>query len=144
MHQLSFCSQKKVLLYKVHVVSHSRICRRSNALCVLFFIGCTLCDKVKDVLYSLPQEEFPHSLKQIDITDAEHEEWYEKYKYDIPVLHIDERYWTKHRLDQGEAKKTLKEAMQGIFQTRQGQPDAGAMEHKRKDRNNNSQRNIDQ
>jgi hypothetical protein len=49
--------------------------------------GCTLCDKVKDVLLEL-RPLHPHSLEQIDITDPEHEMWYDKYKYDIPVLHV--------------------------------------------------------
>jgi hypothetical protein len=49
--------------------------------------GCTLCDKVKDVLLELRPIQ-PHSLEQIDITDPNHEMWYEKYKYDIPVLHV--------------------------------------------------------
>ena len=48
--------------------------------------GCTLCDKVKDTLASV-RESQPHSLEQIDITDEIHKEWFDKYKWDIPVLH---------------------------------------------------------
>ena len=39
----------------------------------------------------------PHSLEAVDITDAMHKGWWDKYKYDIPVLHIDGEYWAKHR-----------------------------------------------
>ncbi|OEU23701.1 hypothetical protein FRACYDRAFT_143987, partial [Fragilariopsis cylindrus CCMP1102] len=115
--------------------------------------GCTLCDKVKDVLKNqISQDDYPHSLKQIDITDTNQIESYGRYKYDIPVLHIgyennnnnsldndnnnensdhnnDTVYWTKHRLDVEEAKVALKEAiMEGSFQPRQGRPNAAAME----------------
>jgi len=115
--------------------------------------GCTLCDKVKDVLKNqISQNEYPHTLKQIDITDDDnnanqnqrYETYYDRYKYDIPVLHIGYEnkndkdssnnnnnrsvYWTKHRLDVEEAKVAFKEAMEGTFQPRQGRPDATAME----------------
>jgi len=121
--------------------------------------GCTLCDKVKDVLQNqISQNEYPHTLKQIDITDDDndnendtnqnqkYETYYDRYKYDIPVLHIgyenennndssssnsnNDRsvYWTKHRLDVEEAKLAFKEAMEGTFQPRKGRPNATAME----------------
>jgi hypothetical protein len=92
--------------------------------------GCTLCDKVKDVLMGLPREQYPHSLRQIDITDSGNEEWYDKYKYDIPVVRIGSEYWIKHRLDEEEARKGLQEAIDGIFQPRKGEPNAAAMERK--------------
>lgn len=91
--------------------------------------GCTLCDKVKDVLKEL-REEVPHSLEQVDITDDDHTEWFGKYKYDIPVLHVNGQYWLKHRTDIEEAKAGLEEAQQGSFQARPGEPNAEAMESK--------------
>ena len=101
--------------------------------------GCTLCDKVKDVLRQVESEEdFAHSLRQIDITDPDQQDSFDRYKYDIPVLHIacgdnennkDESvYWTKHRLTAEEAKEGIAEAMSGSFKSRQGRPNASAME----------------
>ena len=58
--------------------------------------GCTLCDVAKDVLLNAASTQ-PHTLEAVDITDPSHQEWWEKYKYDIPVLHIDGMYWAKHR-----------------------------------------------
>lgn len=95
--------------------------------------GCTLCDKAKDVLKEI-QEEYPHSLEQVDITDAGHEEWFSKYKYDIPVLHVNNQYWIKHRIDQEEAKNGLTLAREGKFSKQDGEPDAGAMERRKPDR----------
>eukprot|EP00551_Chaetoceros_affinis_P002975 CAMPEP_0203651280 /NCGR_PEP_ID=MMETSP0088-20131115/26989_1 /ASSEMBLY_ACC=CAM_ASM_001087 /TAXON_ID=426623 /ORGANISM="Chaetoceros affinis, Strain CCMP159" /LENGTH=161 /DNA_ID=CAMNT_0050510367 /DNA_START=58 /DNA_END=544 /DNA_ORIENTATION=+ len=91
--------------------------------------GCSLCDKAKDVLVLLREEE-PHSLEAIDITDPDKTELFDKYKWDIPVLHIDGSYWTKHRLTAEEALEALKEARAGDFAPRRGEPDAGAMEKK--------------
>lgn len=105
----------------------------SNAPMVTLFTkdGCTLCDKVKDVLGSIKdKEEYNHSLRAIDITDDEHQDWYSKYKYDIPVLHIDGQYWIKHRLSEDEAITGLQEAKEGTFSSPPGEPDADKMERR--------------
>lgn len=91
--------------------------------------GCTLCDKAKAVLHDVV-EAHPHTLEAVDITDAEHAQWWARYKYDIPVLHIGDAYWTKHRLNREEAEQALAEAEGGNFEPRRGQPDAERMEHK--------------
>lgn len=95
--------------------------------------GCTLCDKAKDVLQLL-REEQPHSLEAIDITDPDKTEYFDKYKWDIPVLHINGLYWTKHRLTADEARKSLEDARSGIFEAQRGEPNAAAMEKKMADR----------
>ena len=92
--------------------------------------GCTLCDKAKMVLQEVV-ESHPHTLEAVDITDAEHAKWWAKYKYDIPVLHIDDAYWTKHRLNREEAEQALAEAEGGSSEPRRGQPGAERMERKK-------------
>jgi thiol-disulfide isomerase/thioredoxin len=89
--------------------------------------GCTLCDKVKDVLSSV-RENHPHTLLAVDITDAEHNEWWQKYKYDIPVLHLNGCYWTKHRLTPEQAVEGLTAVKQGTFASPIGEPNATAQE----------------
>ena len=91
--------------------------------------GCTLCDKVKDVMSEL-RESHPHSLSQMDITDPEHTEWFDKYKYDIPVLHVNGQYWTKHRLTADEVIKAFASVQEGTFQSPRGEPNAAEMERK--------------
>lgn len=95
--------------------------------------GCTLCDKVSDVLKSL-REEHPHSLEAVDITDPDKSYIYDKYKWDIPVLHIDGIYWTKHKLDSTEAIVALAKAAGGEFLEQKGEPDAAAMERRMAER----------
>jgi len=90
--------------------------------------GCTLCDKVKDVLESIRDDQ-PHSLYAVDITDDDKHGWFSKYKYDIPVLHINDMYWTKHRLAVEDAIAGLQEARSGSFEARSGEPDAERLEH---------------
>eukprot|EP00986_Skeletonema_menzelii_P010476 scaffold5098_cov130-Skeletonema_menzelii.AAC.3 len=90
--------------------------------------GCTLCDKVKDILLEL-KTSHPHSLYAVDITDEDKQVWFDKYKYDIPVLHMNEVYWTKHRLTREEAIEAIEEAVGGVFVGRGGEPDAGRLEH---------------
>ena len=68
--------------------------------------GCTLCDVAKDVLKTTAEDR-PHTLEAVDITDPEHAEWWDKYKYDIPVLHVEGKYWAKHRITVQEALDAL-------------------------------------
>ena len=89
--------------------------------------GCTLCDKVKEILSDF-RESHPHTLKQIDITDEEHQEWFDRYKYDIPVLHLDGKYWIKHRITSDEVIQGFDAAREGRFESPRGEPNAAAME----------------
>ena len=99
--------------------------------------GCTLCDKVKDVLQSVRDSQ-PHSLVQVDITDETNEDWFDKYKWDIPVLHVNDNYWIKHRIDKEEAVRGLVEARSGQpFTKRRGEPNAKLMEQRQAEREGN-------
>lgn len=90
--------------------------------------GCTLCDKVKDVLQKCAADE-PHTLLAVDITDADKREWWSKYKYDIPVLHINDEYWAKHRLHETDALEALQAARAGSFTPPKfGEPNAAKYE----------------
>lgn len=90
--------------------------------------GCTLCDKVKDVLVSI-RDDHPHTLVQEDITDNDSQnEVFGKYKYDIPVLHLDGKYWIKHRLTVEEAVKGLTDAREGRFEPAGEEPNAAEYE----------------
>jgi hypothetical protein len=88
---------------------------------------CTLCDKVKAVLEQTRSAR-PHALYSVDIADPRNQVWWDRYKYDIPVLHIGGRFWIKHRITSEEALAGLAEAAAGTFQARQGDPDAKKME----------------
>ena len=92
--------------------------------------GCTLCDAAKDVLASAAVQQ-PHTLESVDITDPEHAVWWDKYKYDIPVLHIDGKYWAKHRITLEASLEALAAADEQAFEVQKGEPDAGRLERPR-------------
>jgi hypothetical protein len=77
--------------------------------------GCTLCDKVVDVLREL-RFDYPHALVAVDISDDDQGYYWDRYKYDIPVLHLNSVYWTKHRLTKADAQKTLTAVAAGTWQ----------------------------
>ena len=89
--------------------------------------GCTLCDVAKEVLQKA-SEERPHTLEAVDITDEANSVWWGKYKYDIPVLHVDGKYWAKHRISLEDSLDVLSEAKEGAFEERRGEPDAERLE----------------
>ena len=89
--------------------------------------GCTLCDVAKDVLKGAAAEQ-PHTLESVDITDPEHAEWWDKYKYDIPVLHINGIYWAKHRITAEDSLAALAAADAGTLEPSRGEPNAAKME----------------
>lgn len=89
--------------------------------------GCTLCDKIKDLLFSI-SEDYPHTLVAVDITDDDNKVFWEKYKYDIPVLHLNDFYFAKHKLSREEAIEGIISCKEGKFVSPSGEPNAAAME----------------
>ncbi|KGL82943.1 Glutaredoxin-like C5orf63, partial [Tinamus guttatus] len=57
---------------------------------------CPLCDEAKEVLEPYKKR---FILQEVDITLPENSSWYEKYKYDIPVFHLNGKFLMKHRVD---------------------------------------------
>lgn len=54
---------------------------------------------------SIQSLQFVYEEKYIDI--PENKEWFEKYKYHIPVIHLDGQFLMRHRVDE----RLLKEAL---------------------------------
>ena len=74
--------------------------------------------------------ERPHTLEAVDITDPEHAAYWDKYKYDIPVLHIDGKYWAKHRITLEASMEALAAAEEQRFEASKGEPDAARLERR--------------
>ena len=95
---------------------------------------CVLLSLIVKVLASV-EPELPHRLVAVDITDDENSEWFSKYKYDIPVLHVGDKYWVKHRLSPEDAREGLAKARSNSFNTaNEGEPNAGEMERRQAER----------
>ena len=106
-------------------------------------VGCTLCDEVlcscvltvftccaiwlfqvADVLFQVAASspQYNHTLEAVDITDVGNEHWQRAYQYDIPVLHLNDKFWIKHRLAEAVAKEGLDLASNGLFEAQAGEP----------------------
>ena len=68
----------------------------------------------------------PHQLEVVDIYSEPRQHYYHRYKWDIPVLHIDGKYYTKHRTTARELQSALEAASSGDFKEREGEPDSSA------------------
>ncbi|XP_070836101.1 glutaredoxin-like protein C5orf63 homolog [Chaetodon trifascialis] len=68
---------------------------------------CPLCDEAKEVL-----EPFKHRfvLQQVDISLPENSVWLDRYRWDIPVFHLNGQFVMKHRVDVLLLDKLLQEA----------------------------------
>ncbi|KAG5272659.1 hypothetical protein AALO_G00167950 [Alosa alosa] len=65
---------------------------------------CPLCDDAKEVL-----EPYKHrfTLQQVDITLPENKVWYDRYKFDIPVFHLNGQFLMMHRVNTTLLEKRL-------------------------------------
>ncbi|MFN8576635.1 MAG: glutaredoxin family protein [Candidatus Sericytochromatia bacterium] len=66
--------------------------------------NCELCDKLKEVVNKV-HKNIEFDIKEIDITKDP--EIFEKYKYDIPVVHLNGIIAFKHRITEDELIKKL-------------------------------------
>jgi hypothetical protein len=54
--------------------------------------------------------QIPFEVKHCDIRAPENEYWYRKYRYDIPVLHVNGQFAMQHRVDEVKLEKILRTA----------------------------------
>ncbi|KAM7375649.1 hypothetical protein PAMP_005440 [Pampus punctatissimus] len=57
---------------------------------------CPLCDEAKEVLQPLRHR---FVFQQVDISRPENREWFDRYRWDIPVFHLNGQFVMKHRVD---------------------------------------------
>ncbi|XP_064163061.1 glutaredoxin-like protein C5orf63 homolog [Anguilla rostrata] len=65
---------------------------------------CPLCDEAKEVLEPYKQR---FVLQEVDITRPENSMWYDRYKYDIPVFHLNGQFLMMHRVNIAVLEKRL-------------------------------------
>lgn len=69
--------------------------------------GCPLCTEARGVLERV-RTRVDFDYEEVDITQDP--EWFQEYKWDIPVVHIDGEFAFKHRLDAEELQAALQQA----------------------------------
>lgn len=65
---------------------------------------CSLCDEVRIFLNRL-KKEFPLDIEEVNILDDP--DFYERYKYEIPVLLSPDKFQLSGKIDQGKLKAKL-------------------------------------
>ncbi|XP_017293171.1 glutaredoxin-like protein C5orf63 homolog [Kryptolebias marmoratus] len=68
---------------------------------------CPLCDEAKEEL-----QPFRHRfvLQLVDIGLPENKHWWDRYRWDIPVFHLDGQFVMKHRVDMDQLDRLLRDA----------------------------------
>lgn len=69
--------------------------------------GCPLCTEARAVVDQV-RRSVAFEYEEVDITQDP--EWFQEYKWDIPVVHIDGEFAFKHRLDATELSEALRAA----------------------------------
>nr|XP_004669235.2 glutaredoxin-like protein C5orf63 homolog isoform X1 [Jaculus jaculus]XP_044987322.1 glutaredoxin-like protein C5orf63 homolog isoform X1 [Jaculus jaculus]XP_044987323.1 glutaredoxin-like protein C5orf63 homolog isoform X1 [Jaculus jaculus]XP_044987324.1 glutaredoxin-like protein C5orf63 homolog isoform X1 [Jaculus jaculus]XP_044987325.1 glutaredoxin-like protein C5orf63 homolog isoform X1 [Jaculus jaculus]XP_044987326.1 glutaredoxin-like protein C5orf63 homolog isoform X1 [Jaculus jaculus] len=65
---------------------------------------CPLCDEAKEVLKSYKDR---FILQEVDITLPENSAWYDRYKFDIPVFHLNGQFLMMHQVNTSKLEKQL-------------------------------------
>ncbi|XP_029982057.1 glutaredoxin-like protein C5orf63 homolog [Sphaeramia orbicularis] len=68
---------------------------------------CPLCDDAKQVLEPLRHR---FVFEQVDISCPENRVWWDRYRWDIPVFHLNGRWVMKHRVDLDLLDRLLRDA----------------------------------
>lgn len=69
--------------------------------------GCSLCDDAKEVMMKFKKK---FIYEEVDITANGNQEWFNKYKYDIPVIHINNQEVMRHKVFEKPFLEALKQA----------------------------------
>ncbi|XP_004686733.2 PREDICTED: glutaredoxin-like protein C5orf63 homolog [Condylura cristata] len=70
---------------------------------------CPLCDEAKEVLKPYKNR---FILQEVDITLPENSAWYERYKFDIPVFHLNGQFLMMHQVNISTLEKQLQKLEQ--------------------------------
>eukprot|EP00468_Gymnochlora_sp_CCMP2014_P005642 CAMPEP_0167747856 /NCGR_PEP_ID=MMETSP0110_2-20121227/4516_1 /TAXON_ID=629695 /ORGANISM="Gymnochlora sp., Strain CCMP2014" /LENGTH=155 /DNA_ID=CAMNT_0007632809 /DNA_START=130 /DNA_END=597 /DNA_ORIENTATION=+ len=90
--------------------------------------GCSLCLIAESRMRELLPK-YPHTFEAVDISVEGNEEWNDRYCNDIPVLHLNGKYWLKHNVNRLEGAMGLLKAEYGIFRSMAGEPNAKAQQN---------------
>ncbi|CAM0142878.1 hypothetical protein VKS41_002552 [Umbelopsis sp. WA50703] len=70
---------------------------------------CGLCENAKEALFRV-QKTVPFALKEISLNKPEcPKELAERYVFDVPVVHMNDKFLLQHRVDEQRLKQTLQD-----------------------------------
>ncbi|GAB1604942.1 glutaredoxin-like protein C5orf63 homolog [Argonauta hians] len=65
---------------------------------------CSLCEEAKEALAPYSDK---ITFNEVDITASENKDYYDKYRFDIPVFHLNGKFLMKHRINKDLLDKAL-------------------------------------
>ncbi|KAI8324203.1 DUF836-domain-containing protein [Martensiomyces pterosporus] len=71
---------------------------------------CQLCVNAKEALAQVRQQ-VPFEIEEVDIKKPGNEQWFEEYKYDVPVIHANNEFLLWHRVNIPETVSKLQEIL---------------------------------
>jgi hypothetical protein len=90
-------------------------------------------DQSKEILRAAYDSGNLHTLCYVDVGIEDNKEWFGKYKYDLPILHMGDLYWMRGRdLTNVMAVNSIYLASKGLFEPGRDQPNAADMERQLK------------
>jgi glutaredoxin len=72
---------------------------------------CSICEPVKESIERLQQQHKGIGLDVVDIYDKGNEDWLNRYKTDIPVVHVDGHFYGWHSIEEAELGQLIKEKL---------------------------------
>ncbi|KAJ1799544.1 hypothetical protein LPJ59_001755 [Coemansia sp. RSA 2399] len=72
---------------------------------------CQLCVHAREALEHVRQQ-VPFDIEEVDIRKPGNEAWFEEYKYDVPVIHVDNEFLLWHRVDVADTVAKLQKIQQ--------------------------------
>ncbi|KAF2078296.1 hypothetical protein CYY_000388 [Polysphondylium violaceum] len=77
--------------------------------------ACSLCVDAKEIMYPAIEDVGKDSFKvdEIDIDKQENKEYFDRFKFDVPVAMIDKKVLFKHRIDEDKLYYDLESAIKG-------------------------------
>ncbi|KAJ2799628.1 hypothetical protein H4R20_004360 [Coemansia guatemalensis] len=68
---------------------------------------CQLCVDAKEALAQV-RKQVPFEISEVDIRKPGNERWFDEYKYDVPVIHVNDEFLLWHRVNVADTVAKLK------------------------------------
>ncbi|KAJ2354829.1 hypothetical protein IWW50_006050 [Coemansia erecta] len=74
---------------------------------------CQLCVDAKEALEHV-RRQVPFDVTEVDIKKPGNEKWFDEYKFDVPVIHVNDEFLLWHRVNIDDTVQKLKAIQQSI------------------------------
>ncbi|KAJ2191828.1 hypothetical protein IW145_006669 [Coemansia sp. RSA 521] len=74
---------------------------------------CQLCVDAKEALHHV-RKQVPFEITEVDIKKPGNEKWFDEYKYDVPVIHVNDEFLLWHRVNIDDTVQKLLEIQKSV------------------------------